>query len=865
MTERESGGHEDAYLFAHLCVFRVWFHFCLVFLHKYFLTLKILRRVLFYLTLSLGVLLIAVTASVLLYKDRIIQQFIREANKQLNTPVSIKRMDVSVFERFPQLSIVFHDVYIEDSHQGQYPLLTAKKISFQLNPFQVWRGDYTIHGLEIHDSETHLKISEDGSNNYTIVKKQMAGSSRSSIGFALSNVSLHNTKVHYLDLRILQDFTFTSDRLKASIRTEDDIYDIEANGQLVTDKMLIGNNNYLKGKSFEIESHLVYDDIKKHLTIHPSDLKLKTSSFTVSGTYRWKEKNIIDLKTTGKDTDIQTLLSLLPESNGKTFDKYKSKGDVYFSAHLNGEISAETSPALSIDFGFNDATLFHPDYKTRIENANLAGSFSTRDLNDLKQAKLSLKNITGKLNKENFEANFFLDNFKDPAIDLDFKGKIHAPSVLDFYPVKDIHYVSGYLLVDIAFQGKINLLKDKNTAQRVSTLGTVDLKGVNLLYGKNRIPLEDLRGNLQFNNNDLALSNVTGKLGDSDFLLNGFFKNIITFLLFENQPIGIETDLRSKYIDLNQLFSLGFGEYREDSKAPDDFTFTLSKNVNLNFNCDIKSLRYKRFHGQAIQGDLLVKNQMAVSRNLSLKTMGGNLKLSGIVDAKNNKAIDVVTTLRLNGINIDSVFYVFENFNQTFIQDQHLKGKATADVNLEMTLNQNLRLFQETLIADIGISIARGELNNFDPLRKLERYVGDKSLDRLRFSELKNDIHIENKHIYLPQMEVRSNVSNIKISGTHTFDQRIDYRLITPLRSKRVSDPEAEEALEEDAQGNSRLFLKITGTTDNYRIAYDTEAVKKKIVSDLKKEVEELKDAFRSKGKKKEKELEVSKEEYFDW
>ncbi|HET9486447.1 MAG TPA: AsmA-like C-terminal region-containing protein, partial [Chryseosolibacter sp.] len=353
-------------------------------------------------------------------------------------------------------------------------------------------------------------------------------------------------------------------------------------------------------------------------------------------------------------------------------------------------------------------------------------------------------------------------------------------------------------------------------------------------------------------------------LGDSDFRMNGFFKNIITFLLFEGQPIGIETDLRSNYIDLNQLFSLGFGNY-SDNPETQEFTFKLSKNVNLNFNCDIKSLRYKRFHGQSILGDLLVKNQMAVSRNLSLKTMGGNLRLSGIVDAKNNKAIDVVSTLKLNGINIDSVFYVFENFNQTFIQDKHLKGKATADVNLEMTLNQHLRLFQETLISDISISIAKGELNNFEPLKKLERYLGDQSLDRLRFSELKNDIHIENKYIYLPQMEVESNVTDIKISGTHTFDQRINYRLITPLRRKRITDPEAEGAFEEDAQGNSRLYLKITGTTDDYRVSYDTDAVKKKIVTDLKKEVEELKDAFKTKGKKKEKELELSKEEYFDW
>ena len=828
--------------------------------------MKLIRRVLFYLTLAVGVLVTGLTTSVFLYKDRIIRQFIREANKHLNTPITIEKMDVSVFEEFPQLSIVFRGVYIEDSHPGLYPLITARKISFQLNPLQVWRGDYTIRGMEIVDGEAHLKINEEGENNYSIVKKQQARSTaRGTLGFALTNVSLHNTTVHYLDLRMLQDFTFQSGHLAASIHSADDLYDIKAKGDLLTEKMLIGNNNYLKGKSFEIESHLLYDDNRRHLTIHPSDLALKTSSFSVSGTYGWKDKNIINIITEGKDTDVQTLLSLLPESRGRKFDKYRSKGDVYFKARLAGEISSSVSPALTLDFGFNDATLFHPDYKTRIENANLTGSFSSRNVNDPAKARLSLKEITGKLNDEPFEANFILDNFTDPELILDFKGNIDAPAVFDFYPVEEVKYVSGSLLVDIAFEGKVNLLKHKNTAQQVSTLGTVDMKGVNLLYGKNRIPLENLHGNLQFNNNDLALSNVTGKLGKSDFRLNGFFKNIITFLLFEGQPIGIETDLKAKHIDLNELFALGFGDYGADTGEQDRYTFNLSENVHLNFNCDIQSLRYKRFHGLAIQGDLLVKNQMAVSRKLSLRTMGGNLSLSGIVDAKNNKAIDVVTTFKVNGINLDSVFYVFENFSQTFIQDRHLKGKATADVNLEMTLNENLRLFQETLIADIGIAISRGELNNFEPLKKLERYLGDEGLDRLRFSELKNDIHIENKNIYLPQMEVRSNVTDIRISGTHTFDQRIDYRLIMPLRRKRITDPEAEGALEEDSQGNSRLFLKITGTTDDYRIAYDTEAVKKKIVSDLKKEVAELKDAFRSKGKKKEKEVELSKEEYFDW
>jgi hypothetical protein len=115
-------------------------------------------------------------------------------------------------------------------------------------------------------------------------------------------------------------------------------------------------------------------------------------------------------------------------------------------------------------------------------------------------------------------------------------------------------------------------------------------------------------------------------------------------------------------------------------------------------------------------------------------------------------------------------------------------------------------------------------------------------------------------------MEVRTNVTNIRISGTHTFNQQIDYRVVAPLRSyKKINIGEAGNAVEDTGDGQSKIYLKIIGTTDNYRVVYDTEAVKKKIISDLKQEVQDLKDSFKNKGMKKQKELELEKDEYFDW
>ncbi len=826
---------------------------------NYFLTLKNLRKVLFYVLLVVVTVVVALTASVFLFKDKIINQFIRQANTQLNTPVKIGKIDVSVFKAFPNLSIILKDVYVEDSHEGQYPLLTAAEISFQLNPIEVWQEKYIVTGLQITDSETTLKIDARGINNYTVAKE---GASSGAVSFQLDNVRLINTRVRYADASTHQDLVFTSERLRASIKTINNVYTIKTIGELTTEKIEINRQAYFTEKSFQLSSELIYDDAQKILTIKPSNIMLKKAGFTLSGQYVWKDKSKIDLLTSGNDADIQSLLSLLPGDISNKVEKYQSKGNVYFKATLKGEISDSASPTLSVDFGFNKTTIFHPEFKTRIEDASLRGSFATSNVTDMAQAVLVLKDINGTLNKEPFAANFVLQNFKNPDVLFDFKGRVDAAALADFYPVATIKNVSGALLADIAFKGKIELLKNKATAQRVSTQGTIDLEEVSCLYGEERIPLQKLNGNLQFSNNDLALSNVSGKLGNSDFLFNGFFKNVITFLLFENQPIGIETDLKSSFLDVDQLFSIAFGKPASGNQA--EYEFSISRNINLNFNCDIKHLRYKRFHAQQLKGDLLVKNEMAVSRGITLKSMGGTMNLSGIVDTKNKKAIDVVSSVKLQGIHVDSIFYVFENFGQNFIEDKHLKGLAYADISLEMVLSPNLTLFSNTLIGDISVTIKNGELNNFEPMKSLNKFLDDEGLSKLRFADLKNDIHIENKTIYIPQMEVRTNVTALKVSGTHTFDQQIDYRIVTPLRRKK-NDPEFLNAIEEDGSGQSKLYLKITGTTDNYRVAYDTEAVKKKIANDLKKEVQELKDAFRNKGAKRKKELELQQDEYFDW
>src|SRR5690606_21124016 len=104
---------------------------------------------------------------------------------------------------------------------------------------------------------------------------------------------------------------------------------------------------------------------------------------------------------------------------------------------------------------------------------------------------------------------------------------------------------------------------------------------------------------------------------------------------------------------------------------------------------------------------------------------------------------------------------------------------------------------------------------------------------------------------------VKSNVSTIQVKGTHTFDQEIDYYIRVPLRDFRKHDRDNAFGAIEDTGSSANLFLTIRGTTDDYKIAYDSKAVKEKIKDDIKKEAQELKEVFRNKGKEEKKEVEL--------
>lgn len=812
-------------------------------------------------------ILVVVASSVIatfLYKDQLINQFIREANKQINTPINVGKISVSSLSNFPHISLTFDKVVIQESFANSTsPLLEAEQVSFTFNPIELYRGQYSVRKVIIRNAKCHLKINEDGVTNYAIVKKDKSDSA-SSVVFDLSSATLENVDFKYSDFRKLVFLEAHTSETIAKMSLKNNVYSVSSTGAYDLKNLQSKDRVLMYEKMLKINADIQYDHKHKIVSFNESSIEINSGAFLVTGSYAFAKEQELDFKVVGDRTDIQTILSILPEKSTKGLVKYRSKGDVYFSLFMKGNLSEKISPGITINFGLRGVDLYHPETMAKINSAYAEGTFAMGDMSKSQTASLTLKNIKGQLEGNEFLGDLTYTNFSSPLIKLNFDGVVDINSLFKFYKTDRVKEASGVLDMNVSFNGRLNDLKNKTGMAKIKTSGDITLLDVSLNLEQIRLPLEKLNGNLLFNNNDLALSDVSGKLGNSDFKLNGFFKNVIAYLLFENEPVGIESELESNFIDMDELLTVNqSGSNNDDGN---NYRFGISKRLRLKFNCDVKSLKFRRFTAKNIEGDLKVKDQIALTDKLQFGALGGATTLSGLVDAKNNQDIQVSTSFKLEDINIDSVFYVFENFNQNFLEDRHLKGKIFASIDAEMDFNDELELYSETLTSNISTTIKDGELNNFEPMQRLSKYLDEDKLDHLIFSELTNDIHIENKIIYLPTMQVGTNVTDINIGGTHTFGQKIDYSVVAPLRSKKKIDPdEAFGAIEEDTQGRTKLYLKIIGTTSDYRIIYDKKEVKKKIISDLKKEADELKRAFKEKGLKKKKTVELEEDDYFDW
>ncbi len=806
------------------------------------------------------------TALIYIYKDDIIYLATMQINKHLNTQVDVsKKIDISFLEKFPELSIGFHQVKCYEPGTGKVKVLaTLENVYITFDILAFWNKNYTIDKLYLEQGFIHLRTDADGKHNFMILKKDTS-TAKSDSDFSISFIQLKNIEFIY-DYRPSEHIYQAYINLtEASLSSKDDLFSIALESNLKSNGLQLKEHVFLQNKDVLLKSAIFYNTATEVLQIKPSFVNVNTSEYTIQGSYQIK-KGFIDLSFNANKNDIQSFVSIFPKSMTSDIQQYKSTGNVYFNGTIKGETNSGVSPAIDIKFGFDHATFFHPQYKQTITDAYLTGSFTNGVNRNLSSASVRLSDLKMKIDQKSIEGYFYLTNLEDPYIETQLKGGVVLSKILSFIPSHPFASASGEIDFDIEFKGKSNDFKSKAGYAHIQTSGDVAFNKVKVKLNSYPHVISIDEAACIFTQNDVSIDNMHLAIGKNEIVLNGIFRNIIGKLIFPDQMVYVQADLEMGHIFLEEIL---MSDTRSKKSSDQDFIMPSLKDYQLDLNLTAASMNYQKFHANKITSKIDWNYPYLNFSNSNLTFCNGTY--TGKTDLKlaTGKSVEINTDSKIRNMSIDSLFYVFENFSQDFITNKNLKGQISTDISLFMELDNHLTVLPASVICDADITVYNGELNNFDPLKRISKFLDADNLNNVTFSEMHNHFLIYNQEVQIPDMKIVSNVGKIGISGKHGFDGKIAYQIAYPIKNlkKEKTDSDAAfGALRKDAKGEMTLFLIIQGTTSDFKISYDKKATTEKIKSDIQKEKLELINLFKKKEQDAEEIKRTQQEpEYFDF
>lgn len=781
------------------------------------------------------------------YQDEVKEYVIEELNKHLNTQLIVdgKNIDFTVLKSFPYASLDFKNVKALEviENKKKDTLFKAGKISLQFNLVDIIRKKYDVKKIKIDDVVLKIRIDKNGNDNYHFWKSS-SDTSVTAFSFALEKIVLTNIQFYYKNNKAGQNMDVLIKKSALSGKFSNSRYSLETASDLFVNHLEIEGSTFLRKKKIHAELALDVDNAMPSYKIKDGKIKIENLLFEVFGNViNTGREPIVNFGIKGKDMDIRSVLSLIPNQYKGIINEYESTGEFYFDATIKGMVTKGKTPEINADFGIKNADITQVKDNIVLRNVNLKGRYSSGNNEDSEGSLLELILFSATIDQGAVSGELSLHNLNNPSVFAKIKADISLEKLQGFVKIDTIETISGQLKIDASFTGEG---KEFNTInyQNVITSGVLSVSGMNIKLKNNALVFANINGDFTFDNNDLAVNTLTGNVSNSDFELKGVFKNSIGFILKKNQDISVEATLNSKNLDLNELLA----NKEEDTPSKSKYKLKFSEHINVNLNSEIEHLVFRKFEATNIKGVVKLKDKKMSVDPVTLSTMSGNVTISGLIDGGDSTKLLITCFSELSKINIIKMFVTFENFGQTAITDKNIKGVTTAKIQFASVYSPELEIDMDKLYAGIDMTIENGELNNVETMKSLSRFIDLKELENLRFATLKNQFEIKNKLLTIPKMEIKSNALNFTTSGTHTFNNEIDYKIklsLNELLAKKAKKAKKENdefgEIADDGLGRTDLFLSMKGTVDNPKIKYDAKSAIQSVKQDLKIEKQTLK------------------------
>lgn len=776
---------------------------------------------------------IVVAAYVYTHKKELLLTISSQLNENLNGKLSIQRMEPSLIRGFPGISVALENVLLRDSlwYKHKHDLLRAKNVYIAINAFSILTGSPSIKDIRIKNGEIYLFTDTNGVRNTDIFKKRTAeGKKGEGTNKKINRVYLSNVRLTIDDKLKNKRFEFSIENFLGSIHYNNTGWKAHVELQTRVDFFAfnIKRGSFMKNKDLDLDMDMSYQYDKEQLNIPLQKISIGDDDLKVSGKFNFATDNTdyqIEIKAPSIFfKDARALLSSHIISKLKPYD-IKDRFDI--EASLKGKFRQTGDPLINVSWKTENNIISTAGES--ITDCSFTGSYSNewikggprRDPNSV----IAFYNMTGKYYDIPFKADSIrITDLNDPVFTGKFKADFPLSKLNKVFGANTFLFNSGEANLNLVYKAPFN---QSDRGQRY-IYGTIHVTGASATYKPRNLALRDMQVLMNFRGDDLYLQNLKVKSGTASLTMDGALRNFSNLYYTDPQKILIDWKIKSPQVNLNE-FLVFLGKRKSgpvSSEASDKTVQQMSgklekmlEQASMNMNLSVDRLIYKKFLATELKSNITLNQRGIEIKDLSLRQGGGTLNITGNIDQTGKLNRFNVDTKIIN-VNVEKLFYAFENFGQNAITDKNLRGTFFGGTSISGSMYDNGKIVPRSFRGSVNFDIRNGALVNFEPMTKVGAFAfPNRNFSDIRFTNLKNTLNIQGNKVIIPPMEIRSSVLNIFLEGVYSFTTGTNIAIKIPLRNPQKDQLTLESDLkrERELKGIVINLRAIDGENGNVR------------------------------------------------
>ena len=691
------------------------------------------------------------------------------------------------------------------------------KLGLDLDVFSLFGGKIVVRRLVLDHPALHLLTRADGTTNLDgIVKTPPPGAAPQ------KPMDLDVRELRVLGGKVLLDDVKSARRTALDVDTKL-AFSSSAQGKRVatsgTTKLsglawgplsaarLSDLNTSLAKLEWKIDHDGKYDATLDRLALAKLGLGFGSTTIGLSGVVDHPgPKAVLALKAQGANVDLGQILGFLAAADAHALNGIGGSGRLDFDLGIRGGVAPGAIPAVTGTLAIANGRVKYASAPASIDGIGFHAKFggSTLDVQD----------FAARVADQPVRAQLHVEDFADPRVNLALQGRLDLAAVGPMVAPKDTK-LAGRADVNVRAQGRAKA-PESMALQGGATLANVSVESPSLPK-----KLEGVNGALSFSQTRAEVKGLTGKAGQSSFLLDGTVDRPLALAAvqkedgsFDVPPAGVNFDFRSPYLDLAEIMPQSGG-------AP------VLPNARGTGKVRIDRLKNGALDVKNVLASVALEPAVLSSPQFSLDGYGGKVGGNAKFDLTHPKSPAFAVKAKVDTISADALLSAWTPAKGL------LAGALSTDLDLSGAGSTPDQL-KHTLTAVGLAAIANGQLGPGPIFDAIGATTKIPQLKAVKFRDGKLPFRVERGRVVTDPVKLSGPYGDWQVTGAVGFDGALDYAVSITMPQAVAAALNARSALAagalSDAQGRLLLDLRVSGNAKSPRVAWDPRAMQARLM-----------------------------------